>query len=128
MDEVPSTFEERLREAEAALDGLPVPDPPSSRQVIIACRRKILERVKTHGWRTVHASFVAIGHKVTLETFKDYVYKGAVSKPARTADRERTRRKAQKATPTFDKPAVVLAPEATQATAGGRAVVAHKLA
>lgn len=124
MDDVPSTFEQRVREAEAALDGLPTPDPPSSRQVIIACRRKILEKVQSHGWRAVHASFVALDHPVTLETFKDYVYKGKTSKAGRTAERER--RKIPKVVPT-EQTTVVMAPEATQATAGGRAVVARKL-
>lgn len=86
-----------------------------------------MERVKSHGWKTVHEGFVALGHQVTLESFKDYVYKGELSKPARTAERERTKRKAQKVDQTSGQPAVVLAPEATQATAGGKAVVAHKV-
>ena len=127
MDGDKVTFETRLMEAEAALDSLPVPDPPSSRQVIIASRRKILEKVKTHGWKAVHARFVQIGHNITIETFKDYVYKGALSKPGRTAERERTKRRAQKADHSLQQSPIVLAPEATQATAGGKPVVAHKV-
>ena len=127
MDGDKVTFETRLMEAEAALDNLPVPNPPSSRQVIVASRRKILEKVKSHGWKVVHASFVQIGHNITIETFKDYVYKGAVSKPGRAAERERTLRKAQKADRSLDQSQIVLAPEATQATAGGKPVVAHKV-
>ncbi len=127
MDGDETTFERRVREAEAALDSLPVPDPPSSRQIIIAARRKILEKVKSHGWRAVHATFVEIGHDITIETFKDYVYKGGLSKPGRTAERERTKRKAQKADHSLEQSTIVLAPEATQATAGGKPVVAHKV-
>ena len=86
-----------------------------------------MERVKSHGWKTVHDGFVALGHQVTLESFKDYVYKGDLSKPGRTAERERTRRKAQRVDQAAGQSAVVLAPQATQATAGGKAVVAHKV-
>lgn len=127
MDGNKTAFERRLMEAEAALDNLPVPDPPSSRQVVIAARRKILEKVKTHGWKAVHATFVQIGHDITIETFKDYVYKGEPSKSGRTAERERTRRKVLKAESLPEASPIVLAPQATQATAGGKPVVAHKV-
>lgn len=116
-------FDRRVREAREALDAMAAPAPASSRQVIVATRDEIRRKAKTHGIEAVWKAYVALGHAVTLGTFRDYVYNGRVSREARGAEAETQRKRSARARKTPSD--FALADDATESTAGGRPVRAR---
>jgi len=133
MADKKSVFETQLEAIDAMLDGLPPPEAPSARQLVIASRGKIHAKLAA-GQRleTIRDGLAAIGFDIKLNTLRDYLYNGEASKGARTATRAIKTRKVRKPSPmaeTTPAPVTsfVLPADATEATAGGGPVRARKM-
>ena len=124
VDPGESEFDQRVREVREALAAMPAPAPASSRQVIIATRDDIKAKARTHGIEAVWKTYAALGHAVTLGTFRDYVYNGEKSRRAKGAEAETQRKRSARIRKATTAP-FSLPDDATESTANGRPVRAR---
>ena len=126
-----TSYERQVREAKAALDAMPDPDPASSRQVIIALKQEIREKKRGRGLEAVWKAFVALGHDITFGTFRDYIYSGKRSRAAHVAseaERDKRRKRSRRSGEPTPAPAEIVVPlDATESTASGKPVRARPM-